>query len=48
MKHLFTKKHYTAILFSLVLLCNPNFHTVDILPDFIGYFLLALSIPVLT
>ncbi len=44
MKHLFTKKHYTAILFSLVLLCNPNFHTVDILPDFIGYFLLALSI----
>lgn len=44
MKHLFTKKHYTAILFSLVLLCNPNFHTVDILPDFIGYFLMASAI----
>ena len=44
MKHLFTKKHYTAILFSLLLLSNPNFHTVDILPDFIGYFLMAGAI----
>lgn len=44
MTHLFTKKHYAAILFSLVLLCNPNFHTVDILPDFIVYFLMASAI----
>ncbi len=44
MKQLFTKKHYTAIIISLAFLCNPNFHTVDILPDFIGYLLMATAI----
>ncbi|MBQ9085122.1 MAG: hypothetical protein IJY24_05640, partial [Clostridia bacterium] len=44
MKELFTKKHYTAVIVSLVFICNPNFHTVDILPDFIGYLMMALAI----
>ena len=32
------------IIISLVILVNPNINTIDILPDFIAYFILALSV----
>ena len=34
------KNHYMRILFALILLFNPNINLVDILPDFIAYFLI--------
>ena len=34
------KKYYARIGTALFLLCNPNIHVIDILPDFIAYFLL--------
>lgn len=34
------KKYYARIGAALLLLCNPNIHVIDILPDFIAYFLL--------
>ncbi len=39
-----TKKHksiYPTVIFSLIFLFNPNISVIDILPDFIAYFLLA-------
>ena len=39
-----TKSFYTHILLALVFLLNPNFNMIDILPDFVGYFLLARAI----
>ncbi len=38
-----TKKRHTAplIIFALICLCNPNVNLFDLLPDFIGYFILA-------
>ena len=35
-----TKNHYLRIGIALILLCNPNIHIIDILPDFIAYFLI--------
>ena len=35
------KSKYPIIAFALVLLCNPNISIIDILPDFIAYFILA-------
>ena len=32
---------YPLAIISLILLCNPNFGLVDVLPDFIAYFILA-------
>lgn len=34
------KNYYLRIGAALLLLCNPNIHIIDILPDFIAYFLL--------
>ena len=33
----------SAVIFALVMLFNPNVNIIDILPDFIGYFILAHS-----
>ncbi len=35
------KSKYPLIVFSLILLCSPNISIIDILPDFIAYFILA-------
>ncbi len=35
-----TRKYYTRIGVALFLLCNPNIHIIDFLPDFIAYFLI--------
>ncbi len=35
-----TKNYYLRIWIALILLCNPNIHIIDILPDFIAYFLI--------
>lgn len=35
------RKNYYLLIFSLVLLFNPNLNVVDILPDFIAWFILA-------
>ena len=34
------KNYYLRIGAALVLLCNPNIHIIDILPDFIAYFII--------
>ena len=38
------KRHFGGflVLISLIILLNPNFNTIDILPDFIAYFIVAL------
>ncbi len=35
------KKFYTLLIFSLVLLINPNINVLDIMPDFVAWFILA-------
>ena len=35
------KSIYKTVIFSLIFLFNPNISVIDILPDFIAYFLLA-------
>lgn len=35
------KRFYTLLIFSIVLLFNPNVNVIDILPDFIAWFILA-------
>ena len=34
------RNYYLRIGAALVLLCNPNIHVIDILPDFIAYFII--------
>ena len=36
-----SKKHYNTLLLCILLLFNPNLNVIDILPDFIAWFLLA-------
>lgn len=38
------KRGVGALIFALVLLINPNIHTIDILPDFIAYFIIAKAL----
>ncbi len=38
------KSYYLSITVALIFLLNPNFNMIDILPDFVGYFLLARAI----
>ena len=35
------KRFYSLIIFSLVLLINPNINVIDLMPDFIAWFILA-------
>jgi hypothetical protein len=41
MEKITTKHFYKLLIFSFVLLFNPNFNLIDILPDFIAWFILA-------
>ena len=41
MEKLSKKRFYSLLIFSLVMLCNPNVNVIDILPDFVGWFVLA-------
>ncbi len=41
MKNLTKKRFYSLLTFSLVLLFNPNINVIDLLPDFIAWFILA-------
>lgn len=41
MEKISKKRFYSLLTFSLVMLCNPNINVIDILPDFIGWFILA-------
>lgn len=41
MKQINKKRFYSLILFSLVLLINPNINLIDIMPDFVAWFILA-------
>ncbi len=38
------KSSHALIIFALILLINPNVHTIDILPDFIAYFIIARAL----
>ena len=35
------KKFYSLLIFSLVFLLNPNINVIDVMPDFISWFILA-------
>lgn len=48
MNRLKLKSFYGHITVALVFLMNPNFNMIDILPDFIGYFLIARAIGTLS
>ncbi len=41
MRNISKKRFYSLLIFSLVLLFNPNINVIDILPDFIAWFILA-------
>ena len=41
MKNLNKKRFYSLLIFSLVLLFNPNINVIDVMPDFIAWFILA-------
>ena len=44
MKNKLFKISFAPILLSLIFLFNPNFNIIDILPDFVAYFILARAI----
>ena len=41
MKQINRKRFYSLLIFSLVLLINPNINVIDVMPDFIAWFILA-------
>jgi len=41
MKNLSKKRFYSLLIFSLVMLFNPNINVIDLLPDFVAWFILA-------
>lgn len=38
------KRSSAALVFALIMLLNPNIHTFDLLPDFIGYLIIAKAL----